>query len=643
MKFLSRLVPLILGMFLIVSCETPTTESTVYVESVTLSSHNLSLSVGGLTASLTATIAPSNAANKDIIWSSNNTNVATVKDGIVTPVGGGSAMITVTSVDQEKSDSCLVQVMGTSIAVESVSVSPTTMTLVSNGPIGTITPTFTPSLATNRAITWTSSDTNVATVSDGLVTPLSVGTVTITAITVDGGKKATCEVTVTATAIAVTGVTLNQSTMNLVVGGATGTLTASVLPSNALNKNVLWNSSDTDVATVENGVVTPLGAGSATITVTTVEGLKTASCEVTVTNANLSVTGVSLDVTTMTLMVGGVKGTLMATIEPYDATNWDMSWSSSDTSIVTVSEGLLSVTADVNPVSTGTATITVTTADGGKTATCQVTVVEGVSMVSIPGGGFYNGTAEMAVSSFKMSSRLITQAQFLAVAGENDSYFQEGSDGPNNSGIVIGDLSRPVEQVSWYDAVEFCNKLSIQSGLEPVYTISNRYPSSHYPILSATVTQDRSKNGYRLPTEAEWMWAAMGGSSDAIASNIVNGINRGGYEKIFAGDDQNTAINDAVWHFDNSEYRTHPVGTKLPNELGLYDMTGNVNQWCWDFYGSYPASAKTDYTGPTTGVSRVYRGGCWLNTYSLNNTIGDRKYHEANYTVNIVGFRVVAP
>lgn len=166
---------------------------------------------------------------------------------------------------------------------------------------------------------------------------------------------------------AVTGVTLNKNTTTIKVGG-TETLTATVEPANATNKAVTWSSSDASIATVKDGVVTAVTPGTAKITVTTVDGNKTATCEVTVTTATVPVTGVTLDPTSLTLDVNQTA-TLTATITPNDATNQNVTWTSDNPSVATVSGGV------VTAVAPGEATITATTQDGsGKTATCTVTV-----------------------------------------------------------------------------------------------------------------------------------------------------------------------------------------------------------------------------------------------------------------------------
>ena len=177
-------------------------------------------------------------------------------------------------------------------------------------------------------------------------------------------------------AVTVTGVTLNKTDLMLEIGGSE-TLTATVAPADATNKNVTWKSSDATVATVDdNGKVTGVAAGEATITVTTEEGGKTATCRVTVSATSVAVTGVTLNKTELTLETGGSE-TLTATVAPDDATNQNVTWKSDNPEIVTVD-----ATGKVTGVAIGEATITVTTEDGGKTATCKVAVkvpdIEGV-------------------------------------------------------------------------------------------------------------------------------------------------------------------------------------------------------------------------------------------------------------------------
>ncbi len=229
------------------------------------------------------------------------------------------------------------------------------------------------------------------------------------------------------------------------------------------------------------------------------------------------------------------------------------------------------------------------------------------NFVLVPAGTFTMGrttgtgdsdevpTHQVSLSSFYIGKYEVTQAEYQAVMGTNPSYF---------SG-----LDKPVEQVSWYDAVEYCNARSIQEGLTPCYNTS-------------TWECDYSANGYRLPTEAEWEYAARGGTYNP--------------DYLYAGSDD---INSVAWYYDNSSSTTHNVGTKAPNGLGIYDMSGNVYEWCNDWYGSYSSNAQTNPVGPASGYRRVYRGGSW---YGFANfcRVAYRNYYYPSNCYNYLGFRL---
>lgn len=197
-----------------------------------------------------------------------------------------------------------------------------------------------------------------------------------------------------------------------------------------------------------------------------------------------------------------------------------------------------------------------------------------LSMIAVDGGTFYNGTANMTVSNFYIGKYEITQGQYKTIMGSNPV--------PSSSSYGYGG-DYPVYEVSWYEAVAFCNALSEKEGYDDVYTING-----------TTVTADFTKNGYRLPTETEWEFAARGGNSSR------------GYT--YSG---SNTIGDVAWYSGNAD-GAHTVGQKTPNELEIYDMSGNVWEWCWDWYGDYPNTAQTDYKGPSSGLYRVFRGGSWF-------------------------------
>jgi len=251
-------------------------------------------------------------------------------------------------------------------------------------------------------------------------------------------------------------------------------------------------------------------------------------------------------------------------------------------------------------------------------------------MVHVPGGSFQMGNNDFIVervtspkplhtvtlSAFSIGKYEVTQALYESVMGYNPSYFNGFADSSK----------RPVEQVTWYDALEFCNKLSEKERLQPVYAINDRKPATGYPITSATVVANWSKNGYRLPTEAQWEYAAKGGNGSP-GNYTYSGSNN---------------IDEVAWYGENSGGAPQVVGTKTPNELGIYDMSGNVWELCWDWYGDYSSEAQTDPLGASSGPGRVDRGGSWLARAQYSHS-AHRGYLNPFYRSYFIGFRVVRP
>ena len=274
MKVHHLLYPAICIILMAISCQKE--PEVIKVESVTLNTTSLSMDEGE-TQSLMATVSPSNADNKKIIWSSSNSSVATVDDrGTVTAIAPGTATITAKSDDGGKTATCSVTVNSKVISVESVSLDKTTAE-ITEGETITLTATIKPENASNKKVIWSSSNEEIATVKDGVVTAIKEGEAIITAKSEDGGKTASCSVKVNAKVVAVESVSLDKTEASLKVG-ETITLTATVKPDNATDKTVSWSSSDASVASVENGVVSAKKIGSATITAKA--GDKTASCTI---------------------------------------------------------------------------------------------------------------------------------------------------------------------------------------------------------------------------------------------------------------------------------------------------------------------------------------------------------------------------
>ena len=354
----NRILWPLLGVCLLLVASCQKEPQPVKVTGITVNPTSLSMTEGD-SADLTATVSPSNADNQSVTWDSNDKSVATVSNGKVTALKAGSTSITVKSVDGGFTASCAVTVAAKTVDVSSVTLSKTELTLT-EGDSETITATVKPDDATDKTVSWSSSDPAVATVDGGKITAVKEGTATITAKA--GDKTAACKVTVEKKTIAVESVELDKTELELTEGDS-ATLVATVKPDDATDKTVTWSSSDPEVATVDGGVVTAVKEGTATITAKA--GDKEAACEVTVKKKTVAVESVELDKTELELTAGD-SATLVATVKPDDATDKTVTWSSSDPEVATVDGGV------VTAVKEGTATITASA--GEKTATCALTV-----------------------------------------------------------------------------------------------------------------------------------------------------------------------------------------------------------------------------------------------------------------------------
>lgn len=447
-------------------------------------------------------------------------------------------------------------------------------------------------------------------------------------------------------------VTINISEASIELGKQLS-LSASVSPGDATPRTIYWSSTNTSVATVNtSGRVTAVAPGECYICATCID--KQALCHITVTPEFVTIT---LDRHEARLLPNHTL-TLTATCSPFDV---DLAVTSSDPQVAI--PRLVNGTIMVVGVGEGTATITVNATDGwGNPDSCTVTVytehgdvncdgyvsiadvtslidyllsgddsqistanadvnnndnisiadvttlidyllsgiwtwekiytVNGVSfiMVTVDGGTFTMGATteqisdasdyetpahEVTLSSYCIGKTEVTQALWEAVMGSNPSYF-------------TGNLQCPVEKVSWDDCQAFISQLNQMTGLN-----------------------------FRLPTEAEWEYAARGGNMSL------------GHK--YAGSDN---INDVAWYWDNipsqnengDGYGTQAVASKYPNELGIYDMSGNVWEWCQDRFGDYNIDAQTNPTGPSSGTNHVSRGGGWFDGASgcrVSNRLND--------------------
>ena len=341
---------------------------TVAVTGVSLNKTSLSFTGTGSSQTLTATVSPSNATNKTITWSSSNTSVATVSNGVVKAVGFGTATITAKS-NNGKTASCSVTV--NPIAVSGVSLNKTSLSFTGTGSSQTLTATVSPSNATNKTLTWSSSNTSVATVSNGVVKAVGFGTATITAKS-NNGKTASCSVTVNP--IQPTGIKATPETSTLYGLNGTVRLSANVMPSNATNKAVTWSSRNTSVATVSSdGTVKAVGYGTTVITATTVNGL-TSNCTINVKKEEVTSLTIATKPTKTNYYVGDTLNTAGLTLKA--------AYNNGTTQTITGG-----FTCTPTALSTaGAQTITVNY--GGKTATFNVNVqnvtLSGIAIASNP-------------------------------------------------------------------------------------------------------------------------------------------------------------------------------------------------------------------------------------------------------------------
>lgn len=326
-------------------------ETQVEVSSVSLNTATIEM-VEGETFSLVATVLPKDAEYDGVTWASSNASVASVNSGTVTAIKEGTATITASA--GGKSATCTVKVSTKVVAVTSITLDKTSLSM-KVGETETITVTVNPDNATDKNVTWTSSDESVAKVADGKVTAVKSGKATITAKCED--KTAECAVTVT---VPTGSVTLDKTSLSLAVG-ETAQLTATVKPDDATDKTVVWTSSDESVAEVINGKVTALKSGTTTITARC--GGKSAECIVTVI---VPVSSVNLDRNDLMLPVGDAA-TLIVKVKPDNATSKNVAWSSSNESVATVKNG------NVVAVKEGEAIISASV--GNISASCKVVVI----------------------------------------------------------------------------------------------------------------------------------------------------------------------------------------------------------------------------------------------------------------------------
>lgn len=420
------------------------------------------------------------------------------------------------------------------------------------------------------------------------------------------------------------------------------------------------------MVTTTGASVSPLGAQDFTNPVVyTVTAENGATKTYTVTVQNLSNTNVDLSTVTfaydtlshpLTPAFSPSVTSYTATV-PGDVTISGLSWLAADAgATVTASANATALVEGPNTV-----TLTVTQPGGAmKVYTFVITRLPPGALVSetigpvllVPGGTFQRdatGTNTSQVSSFHMARTEVTRAQWVTVTGLPDP--TDVSDATRITGT-----NDPVDGVSWFGAVVFCNRLSVREGLTPVYSLGGSTNPDDWGALPTTdsgwssMTADWAANGYRLPTEMEWLWAAMGATSGSGYPG--SGVFTTGYAKPFAGSNGTNQGTDYAWYFSNCKNannftQTRPVATKLANELGIFDLSGSVYEWVWDNSPGgtkWPDGALVDFRGAATWSDyHIAYGGSY--SFELATSIGASRYAVLTATSALsayhLGLRVV--
>ena len=563
----------------------------VAVTGVTLDKATVSL-VAGTSTTLTATVLPENATNKTVTWSSNNPDVAAVdKDGKVTALKAGEAVITVKSEDGGKTASCTVTVSLTEYAI----------TYHLNG-------------GSNHA---------------------------------DNPAKYTVETETIALKDAErTGYTFMGWYAN---AGFTGEKVTQIGKGSSGNKALWakWEAVTYDITYHLNGGTNDSGnPASYTVETETITLKDAAKANYTfagwyekadfsgekVTEIGKGSTGDRTFWAKWEIKKYGVifsvegtpeNGTIKAEVDGNEIHTNDKV-EHGKTVIFTAtptSSGYVIGTWEVTPkdalIRTGDNAVTVKITAGtavkvrfvaGKTYTVNSVNFTMKDIAAVTNGtlghanySYNNAMHTVSLTAYRIGETEVTQELWQAVMGNNPSYFQGFWELPESGEMQE---KRPVGSVNWYQCIAFCNKLSLKLGLTPCYTVTvsgspidfstlaySAIPTSDNADWNSTVL-DMSKNGFRLPTEAEWEWAAKGGK-----------------EHKWAGTNEESELGTYAWYGTNS--KTHEVKKKQANGYGLYDMSGNVWEWCWDWFSDLPNPLPADYLGAVSGSDRVGRGGSW--------------------------------
>lgn len=456
--------------------------------------------------------------------------------------------------------------------------------------------------------------------------------------------------------VEVTSITLSSSSLEL-VEESTHTLKATVAPSNATDNTLIWSSSDEAVAKVDqNGKISAIAPGTATITVIS-GNVKSATCKVTVVVKVNAVTAVNLNKSSLSLVVGDAE-ILTASIEPADATYKTITWSSSDEAVATVSQE-----GEVTAVDNGTATI-YAKSHNDIAAECIVTVkylpgtskiINNIQTVYIPAGTFQMGslTSEPGRNDDEIPhSVTLTKGFFMGKYEVTNSQYCE----------FLNDMLSEIEVVysgvSYYKIYMTCGDYGRQEVAETVgddadglrydhatqsFYVDEGYGGSPMKWVSWYGASEYAKwVGGALPTEAQWEYACRGGQTESLPFGIGDGTKlTDGMASFNSAASYDLSKNGSYQDANGGSAGIKPVGSYTSNAWGLYDMHGNVLEWCSDWYDEKIfADDSTDPTGPSTGTDRVRRGGGYMFAAALCRS-AYRPHHYPLIFARDQGFRII--
>ena len=589
----------------------------VPVTSVTLNQNTLTLTVGD-TETLTVVIEPANAIIKNVTWVSSNTSVATVTNGTITAVAVGSTTITITTQDGEKTADCAVIVKATGAAVTKPTVSdlPTSNSITVNA-VTLVTDTR---QSIEYAINTVNNDCPSTWQSDTTFTGLnSATTYYVYARSMSNTNYNAGSASVSAEIITATPVTLNSIIAD---GSSTQTTTKLTL---TFDKAISGLSASDIILSGVSGVSKGTLSGSNPYTLPVSGFSSCGTLNVVVAKSGYILSGspkmvdiyycIPVTLNSITTDSSSTQTTIQLTLTFDNAIDGLSASNITLSGVSGVSKGTLSgsnpYTLPISGDTSGTLSVAVSKSGYAIYGSPKTVLInEMVEMIQIPGGSFEMGSNNgeikeqpvhtVTLSGFYMGKYEVTQEQWMAVMGNNPSDF--------TSSPASGEVQskRPVDLVRWYDTLVFCNRLSVLEGLSPAYRISGSTDPANWGTVPTNsnsawnaVQIVAGSTGYRLPTEAQWEYAARGGNGSP-GNYTYSGSN---------------TVSDVAWYKSNSDDKTHEVGKKAPNDLGLYDMSGNVWEWCWDQYSDsyYSSSPANDPMGPSYGTNRVLRGGSWTN------------------------------